>query len=261
VTPAPHQSCVFSQQQLAAVAASISKLPRQSQAGPLTLDPPPVEGHQHGFDTAATQADQQRERPRARRASRRGSPAQEQGGGPLLPAGDPVGEGAQLSGFTVYTNSLQQEGGRQGRVDDGEVAQAPAQPRAAAPSPGRQLQSQGSGVAWRSISSAALSSRSAGSAGEEGAGPERQHHVQREKGRAGHHGLPQGAHGAHRAARHPPPQRGSLENDVPQPASPQDWQGLGSKLQQRGQQLPRLVLPGTDASQVGQASSPPPCIT
>lgn len=280
---------MFSQQQLAAVAASISRLPRQSQAGPLVHAPQqPQEqrrrtsegGHARSRESGV-EAERQREQLAwrqqdqeqqaqlvrdAQRHERRRSQqeARESGRGQAAEARrqecqpQVAAEGQQgprLSGFTVYTNGLQSP--EFGGADEGEVAHSPPPKQPAPQSPSSSsggLDSQGSGVAWRSISSAALSSRSEGSAGEEHAAQLGQkERVQRHSAaRRQSQGSGAGSRGSPHQHRRQRGSTGLLEAGAPPPAGPDDWvqHGGSHKLQQRAQHLPKLVLPGLDASQV-----------
>lgn len=272
---------MFSAQQLAVVAASLSKLPnpRQSQhwaaaeaaaaraaaieAGDQQHDQPQqnqeqrqlqYEGQQQLEEQEAAQRRQRASREAAeaerqrRRASTRASREQRQASGDGQSGAGSRGQ--QLSGFTVYTNSLQSEGG--GAGDDHEVAHHPArasQPTlrhsASAPASGGDRDSQGSGVQWRSISSAALSSRSHGSEPGAGDGADADTaavHSQRAS-RAG--------------ARHQQQERASLRRSLDAEAAAGGWgvddegeDDVADRLQQHARQLSKLVLPGLDASQL-----------
>jgi hypothetical protein len=231
MTPLPRQS-IFSQQQLAAVAASLSKLPRQSQAGlPYQQQWRAAEAakaleakqHRHRTSLEQQEAEQQHQRERqerrhsgSRRESRHASRERELDAAPAAAAGlrGSLDQGPQLSGFTVYTNGLQSP--EFAEADDGKVTRSerplpPAQQQqrpqrrsseAAAPAEPAvdERDSAGSGVQWRSISSAALSSRSQG-----------QEHEQQQQVQGGH----------------------------------------PTKLRQHARHLSQLMLPALDASQVG----------
>ena len=276
-TPPAVRQSVFSAQQLAVVAASLSKLPnpRQSQhwaaaeaaaarAAAIEAGAQPHDQHQHQqqeqrrlqyesrqqleereaaerrqrASCEAAEAERQR-----RRASLRASHEQRQasGGGQSGAAS----RGQQLSGFTVYTNSMQSEGeegaGAGASADDGEVAHQPRARRshaglrhsASAPASAGERDSQGSGVQWRSISSAALSSRSRSS--EPGAA-------------AADHADTAAAHpqqrGSRASSQHQ--QRASLRCSLDAAAASE----ADDRLQQHARQLSKLVLPGLDASQL-----------
>ena len=266
-TPLAVRQSIFSGQQLAVVAASLSKLPRppMSWRGGADLE--------QQLQRVAEEADEQenrrshhqqqqardsRERERAaaeakrasRRSSRGGSLPASQGGSAAAGAPSGGSEHVQpLSGFTVYTNSLQATEDA-GAGDHGEVVQRPP-PRAsqglrgAASAPASvagdavgERDSQGSGVAWRSISSAALSSRSLGSE------PEQQREAEEEPT------LEQ------RARRSRQPRHGSLQasrelEPAAMAASVGDWgQQQADRLAQHAHQLSKLVAPGMQASQV-----------
>lgn len=210
----PHlgQSCMFTPQQLAAVAESISRLPPQPR-GSVPVQQQEVLAQGRWEEERQHSREQEQELPRSSQADSAGAP--------------------QLSGFTVYTNGLQEPGDDESdgpEVEQGEVAQVARQQPSAPPSP---LNSQGSGVAWRSISSAALSSRSTGSVAAED-------EAAAAAGRGAHrqpHGSQAGSRGS---SRH------RSEHQAAEPADQQQ----GHRRLQRGQHLPQLVLPDLDGSQV-----------
>lgn len=187
-----------------------------------------------------------------RRASRRGS---EQGSQREAVAAAQARRSAEqgLSGFTVYTNSLQaaDEDGS-GDADAGEVVQPPpaghaARHSASAPASvvGGERDSQGSRVQWRSISSAALSTRSLESLeAHEQEAEEEAWQRGRQAGRASQPGS--------RAGSQVRQQLGSLEAAAQAVAAGGSWeQQQAGRLQAYAQQLSKLMLPGMDASQVG----------
>lgn len=138
----------------------------------------------------------------------------------------------QLSGFTVYTNELEAAEG----VNDGEVVQPE-------PHVERRLRdSHGSGVEWRSISSAALSSRSEQAEDAAMVGPEQAVPRDQQAVRRSHNSL-RGSHGR-------------MQQQVHDQACGAEQQQLepqqGAKLRQHARQLSRLVLPDLDSSQVSQ---------
>lgn len=273
-TPPAVRQSVFSAQQLAAVAASLSKLPnpRQSQhwlaaeaaaaraaaieaegqqqrqleyEGRLQLEEREVEERRYRASQDAAQvAEVERQ---CRRASQRGSREQlhVSAGEAGRASGAANSEGQQLSGFTVYTNGLQTTE----FVDsgDGEVAQQRPQrvsqpalrhsASAPASAAGGDLDSQGSGVQWRSISTAALSSHCRGS--ELGAGEEVAM-VQQRGSRASSQ------------QRREHQQRSSLEQLAADGWEDQQAAAAAEagRLQQHARQLSKLVLPGLDASQL-----------
>lgn len=182
-------------------------------------------------------------RPSSRQSSReRGGRAPPQGEEQAERAGRASLDADQLSGFTVYTNELEAAG--PGGVDEGEVA------RPEPPVERRLRDSHGSGVEWRSMSSAALSSRSARSERVEdavvagaGQGPPQEQ-------RRSHNSL-RGSRGSLQQQRVPEQAasaaRGAGQQQQQQQLEPQQ---RGVKIRQHARQLSRLVLPDLDASQV-----------
>lgn len=287
-TPAAMRQSIFSEQQLAAVAASLNKLPRQP--GGLSWrggDVLPEGGlqvlqrvseaeeaeaeaeHRHRQQQRRFRASLEREAEREaaeraaaaegqraqRRASRRGSEqgSQREAAAVAQQRRSAASADQGLSGFTVYTNSLQaaEEYGA-GDADAGEVAQPPrgslaARHPASAPASvaGGERDSQGSGVQWRSISSAALSTHSLGSL--EAEGHEEEDEVRqrgRQSGRASQPGS--------RAGSQVRQQLDSLEAAAQAAAAGASWeQDQAGRLQTYAKQLSKLMLPGLDASQVG----------
>jgi hypothetical protein len=272
-TPAPQQSRMFSKQQLALVAASISRLPRQSQQGTLMQSLPGSDQQQrasHGSHAGQAQLEQleqaawQQQEPeqlKQRRNRRRSKRASDDSLEPAMqaearPQGrQAVGSSQRLSGFTVYTNDL-----RSSAVtahDQRDVAAQPGQQAAEPGSPASRLDSQGSGITWRSISSAAMSRREEGSGAEEGGDA-----VQQQRRRQ-HNGHKQAAAGpavpsrqqsvdsrdGSKASSHQlRGSRGSLEAGMAPPPDAENW--AGNKLLHRAHQLPKLMVPGLDSSQV-----------
>ncbi len=284
-TPAAVRQSIFSEQQLAAVAASLNKLPRQpgvqswrggdvlpegglpalqrvSEADEAVLEAAEHRRHQQQRFRASLEREAEREaaeraaaeaqraqRRASRRGSEQGSQREEAAAAQLRRSVTSADQG--LSGFTVYTNSLQAaDKSGPGDADAGEVAQPPcgshaARHSASAPASvvGGERDSHGSGVQWRSISSAALSTRSLGSLdGQEG---EAEGH---ERGRqAGRASLP-----GSRAGSQARQQLGSLEAAAQAVAAGASWeQEQAGRLQAYAKQLSQLMLPGVDASQVG----------
>ncbi len=302
-TAPPTRQSIFSKQQLAAVAASISRLPRQS----VTALPPL---HEHNHQRASRERQRRREEAEARdqqrlqeelqmqmqmqqmqeedeqarryrasleqarlaalqqqqqaeeeaaeaerrvRQQRRGSrpaslrssrepgsrePAQD---GQVERAGRASPDADQLSGFTVYTNELEAADAR--AVDEGEVAQPEP------PAERRLRDSHGSGVEWRSISSAALSSRSARSEKAEeaaAAGAGQAFSREQQAARRSHNSL-RGSCGSLQQRRvHEQAAAAARAGEQPEP------QQQGAKIRQHARQLSRLVLPDLDASQASQ---------
>lgn len=289
-TVPPTRQSIFSKQQLAAVAASISRLPRQS----VTALPPL---HEHNHQRASRERQRRREEAEARdqqrlqeedeqarryrasleqarlaalqqqqqaeeeaaeaerrvRQQRRGSrpaslwssrkpgsrePAQD---GQAERAGRASPDADQLSGFTVYTNELEAADARE--VDEGEVAQPEP------PAERRLRDSHGSGVEWRSISSAALSSRSARSEKAEeaaAAGAGQAFSREQQAARRSHNSL-RGSRGSLQQQRvHEQAAAAARAGEQPEP------QQQGAKIRQHARQLSRLVLPDLDASQASQ---------
>lgn len=284
-TPAAVRQSIFSEQQLAAVAASLNKLPRQpgvqswrggdvlpegglpalqrvSEADEAVLEAAEHRRHQQQRFRASLEREAEREaaeraaaeaqraqRRASRRGSEQGSQREEAAAAQLRRSVTSADQG--LPGFTVYTNSLQaaDECGA-GAADAGEVAQPPrgshaARHSASAPASvvGGERDSHGSGVQWRSISSAALSTRSLGSLdGQEGEAEG--HERGRQSGRAS---LP-----GSRAGSQVRQQLGSLEAAAQAVAAGASWeQEQAGRLQAYAKQLSQLMLPGVDASQVG----------
>lgn len=279
---------IFSEQQLALVAASLNKLPRQpstlswrggdmlpegglpalqrvSEADEAEAEAEHRHRQQQRFRASLEREAEREAAERAaaaeaqraqRRASRRGS---EQGSQREAVAAAQARRSAEqgLSGFTVYTNSLQaaDEDGS-GDADAGEVVQPPraghaARHSASAPASvvGGERDSQGSGVQWRSISSAALSTRSLESleAHEQEAEQEAEEEAWQRGRRAGRASQP-----GSRAGSQVRQQLGSLEAAAQAVAAGGSWeQQQAGRLQAYAQQLSKLMLPGMDASQVG----------
>ncbi|KAL4451964.1 hypothetical protein ABPG75_007626 [Micractinium tetrahymenae] len=301
----PTRQSIFSKQQLAAVAASISRLPRQS-----VVALPPL--HEHNQQRASLEQQRRREEAEARerqllhqqeeqemerlrqlrheeeqarqyrasleqarlaalqqqqaeeeaaeaerraRQRQRGSrPASRQSSrerGCRAPAAEEqraerAGRASldadQLSGFTVYTNEL--EAANLEGLDEGEVA------RPEPPADRRLRESHGSGVEWRSISSAALSSRSARSEqAEEAAAAGAEHAHQQQAARRLHNSV-RGSRGSSQQQRAQEQAVAAAGGAGQQQQQQEQGQQQGPKLRQHARQLSRLVLPDLDASQL-----------